>query len=115
MSLFCRLYAPSATSGQIAHLSQLQVASATREGAARLRDAVDRFDVSEVLSRVAAPTLLLHARGDAVQPVEQSEMMARLLPNAVFVPLEGDDHVPLPHTPAWTTLMTETERFLADA
>lgn len=112
LKLFTQIYLPNGTRDQVQHLIQMQLASATPDGAARLRDVIDHFDVSDVLERVQAPVLLLHGRGDAVHPFEQSQMMARRLPNAVLVPLDADDHVPLPHTPAWETLMAETERFL---
>ena len=90
----------------------MQLASASAEGAARLRDIIDHFDVADLLDKVEAPVLLLHGRGDAVHPIEQSQMMARRLPNAVFVPLDTDNHVPVPGSPAWEVLLSETERFL---
>ena len=112
LKLFTQLYMPSGTPEQIEHLIQLQLASASPEGAAKLRDILDDFDVSDILARVDAPVLLIHGHGDAVQPFEQSQMMARHLKNATLVPLDTDSHVPLPHTPAWEVLMAETERFL---
>lgn len=112
LKLFTQIYLPSGTREQVEHLIQMQLASASAEGAARLRDVIDGFDVSKHLERVNVPVLLLHGRGDAVHPIEQSMTMARRLPNAVFVPLDTDDHVPLPHSPAWERLLIETERFL---
>lgn len=114
LKLFTQLYLPSGTPEQMEHLIQLQLASASAEGAAKLRDIIDDFDVSDCLRRVKAPVLLLHGHGDAVHPIEQSQMMARELPDAAFVPLDTSDHVPLPQTPAWEVLMSETERFLKD-
>ncbi len=112
LKLFTQIYLPTGTRDQVEHLIQMQLASASPDGAARLRDVIDHFDVSDILERVQAPVLLLHGRGDSVHPIEQSQMMARRLPNAVFVPLDTDDHVPLPDTQAWETIMSETERFL---
>lgn len=115
LKLFTQLYLPSGTREQIEHLIQMQLASASAAGAARLRDIVDDFDVSDLLEKVEAPVLLLHGREDAVQPIEQSRLMARRLPNAVLVPLDTDSHLPLPQSPAWQVLMDEIERFLGDA
>ncbi|WP_170125327.1 alpha/beta fold hydrolase [Jannaschia seohaensis] len=112
LKLFTQIYLPSGSRDQVEHLIQMQLASASAARAARLRDIIDHFDVSDILEKVEAPVLLLHGRGDAVHPIEQSEMMARRLPNAVFVPLDTDNHVPLPGSPAWEVILSETERFL---
>ncbi len=44
--------------------------------------AVEAFDVSDELDRLSLPTLLLHGTGDRVLPVENSELLAELLPEA---------------------------------
>ncbi len=53
-----------------------------------------RFDNRDYLPRVAAPTLVMHRRGDQMVPFVAGQYLARRLPNARFVPLEGDDHLP---------------------
>lgn len=49
-------------------------------------------DVRDVLSTVRVPTLVLHVRGDRVFPVAQGRYLAREIPDAQYVELEGDDH-----------------------
>ena len=52
------------------------------------------FDNREYLARVSVPTLVLHRRGDQVVPFAAGQFLARRLPNARFVPLDGDVHLP---------------------
>lgn len=114
MNVFSQLFMPTGTREQLDSFVQMMLASAAPEHAARLRDVIDNFDVSDCLPQVRAPTLLLHASGDAVQPVEQSQMMAGAIPGAELIVLDGQNHVPLPTDPAWKVLMDETERFLSE-
>jgi len=51
-------------------------------------------DVRRVLRTVQAPTLVLHRRDEAVYHVEEGRYMARHIPGARFVELEGADHLP---------------------
>ena len=52
------------------------------------------FDNRDYLARVSVPTLVLHRRGDQVVPFAAGQYLARKLPNAQFVPLDGDCHLP---------------------
>ena len=51
-------------------------------------------DVRRVLRTVQAPTLVLHRRDEAVYQVEEGRYIARHIPGARFVELEGADHLP---------------------
>ena len=55
---------------------------------AGLRDA----DLRAELHRVAAPTLVMHRRGDRAVRFEAGEHLARHIPGAAWRPLEGVDH-----------------------
>ena len=52
------------------------------------------FDNRDYLARVSVPTLVLHRRGDQLVPFAAGQYLARKLPNAQFVPLDGDCHLP---------------------
>ncbi|MEX2160242.1 MAG: adenylate/guanylate cyclase domain-containing protein [Dehalococcoidia bacterium] len=54
----------------------------------------ETFDNQSVLRQIVAPALVIHRRGDQVCPFEWGQYLARRLPNARFVPLEGDAHYP---------------------
>ena len=52
------------------------------------------IDNRALLPQVVAPTLVLHRRDDQIVPFVAGEFVARRLPNARFIPLEGDIHLP---------------------
>lgn len=47
------------------------------------------IDVSEQARQVTVPTLVVHARGDQVVPVEAGRALAALIPNVRFEIVEG--------------------------
>ncbi|MCH8025734.1 MAG: alpha/beta fold hydrolase [Chloroflexi bacterium] len=53
-----------------------------------------RFDNQSVLKQIMTPTLIVHRRGDQAAPFVFGQYMARHLPNARFIPLDGDAHYP---------------------
>lgn len=109
---FSSIFIPGGTPEQIASLTELQRISASPENAAKLRDAVDRFDVSGFLELVESPTLVIHAQGDGVQPLNQGRELAAGIKNAEFVLLESNNHINLQHEPAWTIFFDEIRRFV---
>jgi pimeloyl-ACP methyl ester carboxylesterase len=73
---------------------------------------VDRFDVRAQLPLLRAPTLVVHALGDAIQPIEQGRILASEIPDARFLPLDSRNHIPLPQQGSWAHMMQETGQFL---
>ncbi len=53
-----------------------------------------RFDNQSVLKQIMTPALVVHRRGDQAAPFVFGQYMARHLPNARFIPLDGDAHYP---------------------
>jgi pimeloyl-ACP methyl ester carboxylesterase/class 3 adenylate cyclase len=49
-------------------------------------------DVTGILPSIGAPTLVLHRAGDRLDPLGESEVVARLIPDAKLVVLPGDHH-----------------------
>ncbi|GKY89030.1 alpha/beta fold hydrolase [Sinisalibacter aestuarii] len=114
MRAFAAFFMPDATPEQVASFVEMQRASISPEGAVALRRAISRLDASDYAARVAAPTLVVHARNDAMQPFAQAQILARTIPNAQFLALESANHIPLPQDPAWELLMSEVGAFLSD-
>ncbi|MGE0804758.1 MAG: alpha/beta fold hydrolase [Burkholderiaceae bacterium] len=112
---FSSLFLPGGSREQIDSLVDLQRLTTSPENAARLRAAVDRFDVGAQLSQIAVPTLVLHARDDGVQPLEQGRRLAAGIPRAEFVLLDSGNHVILMQEPAAAVLLRELTRFVLDA
>jgi pimeloyl-ACP methyl ester carboxylesterase len=71
------------------------------------------FDVRAVLPTLRVATLVLHRTGDAAVPVEAGRALAREIPGASFVELEGGDH--LPFVGDAVAITDEVRRFLSIA
>ncbi|MEX2158073.1 MAG: adenylate/guanylate cyclase domain-containing protein [Dehalococcoidia bacterium] len=75
-------------------LTYLRAASNGEVAAAILEQNFFHTDVSEELTKITVPTLVLHRRDDQAVPLESGRRAASLLSDARFVPLEGDHHLP---------------------
>lgn len=103
---------PDGSAEQMLWYNELMRVSASPENAVRLRGAFAEMDVSGLLGEIAVPTLVLHARNDAIAPFEESRRMAAEIPGARFVALEGNNHILLEDEPAWPRFVDELRRFL---
>jgi class 3 adenylate cyclase/pimeloyl-ACP methyl ester carboxylesterase len=77
------------------------------------RDAVDNLDVTQLLPNVTAPCLVLHCRGDRMQPIEQGRKLAAGLPNSRFIAYDSVNHLVPENDPVWPLLEREVRAFLA--
>jgi pimeloyl-ACP methyl ester carboxylesterase/DNA-binding winged helix-turn-helix (wHTH) protein len=68
------------------------------------------IDVRHILPTIRVPTLVLHRTGDRCLQLDEGRYVASLIPNARFVELAGDDH--LPFVGDQDALLDEVERFL---
>lgn len=114
LDAFSGLFMPDATGEQTASFVRIQKQSISPDNAARLRQAVDRFEVVEDLPKVQVPTLVVHAREDAIHPIEQGRLIAGAVPNARFIMLDSRNHVPLPQDPTWPRLMSAVRTFCSE-
>ena len=110
---FASVFFPAATPEQMRAWVELQRLATSAETAIRIREVCDDIDVTELLGRVRAPTLVLHSRYDNVAPLDQGRRIAAGIPGACFVELESDNHVVLEGEPAWSHFTGEVKRFLA--
>jgi pimeloyl-ACP methyl ester carboxylesterase len=112
---FTTIYMPDATAEQLDAFVAMQLASASAETAALLREQTGHYDVRPVLDAVTAPTLLIHPRLDSVAPLEQGQLLAAGITGAELLVLESRNHIPLPQDPAWREMVAATRSFLLDA
>jgi DNA-binding CsgD family transcriptional regulator len=99
--VFTSRFAPEANPAQLEWFNDLCKRTTTPEIAAHLLLARAEVDVRELLHQVRVPTLVLHAIGDDVSPLDASRELAAGIPNAEFVQLESRNHILLEHEPAW--------------
>lgn len=99
--IFTSRFVPGASTHQLEWFNELCRRTTTPEVAARLMLARSNIDVRPLLSQVKVPTLVIHAVGDEVTPINASRELAAEIPNAQFVQLESRNHVLLEDEPAW--------------
>jgi DNA-binding winged helix-turn-helix (wHTH) protein/pimeloyl-ACP methyl ester carboxylesterase len=112
--MLCTGMLPNASAEMIRWLAELQRAASSPENTVRLRGTFDEIDVIALLPEVSVPTLVMHCRHDNLVPFEEGRRIATLIPNAKFVSLDSENHVPLPGEPAWQKFIAEIEAFLSD-
>ena len=112
--VFTSLFVPGGTAEQMEWFNELQRKTTSPENAVRLRLVSDNMDIADLLPRVRTPTLVMHCRGDAVQPFEEGRFLAANIPGARFVGLEGRNHLILEADPGWAKFKQEVDAFLAE-
>jgi len=110
--VFTSRFMPGGTQEQVAWFNELQRICISPDNAVRALDTMNHIDVVSLLPKVTTPTLVLHCRGDAIIPFNEGRKMAAMIPNARFVPLEGDNHLMQEHEPAWPRFLDEVRSFL---
>jgi pimeloyl-ACP methyl ester carboxylesterase len=111
--VFTTLFMPGAGPEQAAWFNDLQRVSSSAENAFRLTEAYGDIDVTDLLARVRAPTLVMHATEDAMVPFEEGRRLAAGIPGARFAALEGRNHLLLDDEPAFARFLSETRAFLS--
>lgn len=111
--MFAKLLMPdTAGAKETQWIGELQRRSASPATACRLWDAFNTFDVRAEASKVRAPALVVHVRGDAMVPFEAGRLLAAAIPNARFVALEGKNHILRADEPAWPIFKKAMNEFL---
>jgi pimeloyl-ACP methyl ester carboxylesterase/DNA-binding winged helix-turn-helix (wHTH) protein len=110
--LFTSLFLPGGTPEQMQWFNDLQRVTTSPDTAARIRQAVDEIDITDLLSQVDVPTLVLHCRDDAIQPFDEGRRLAAGIKGSRFVALEGRNHLILETDPAWSRFTDEVRNFL---
>jgi pimeloyl-ACP methyl ester carboxylesterase/DNA-binding CsgD family transcriptional regulator len=93
-AMLAGLFDPHASGDEIAAHKRMQRAAASADAAAIFLELDLDADVRDVLPLVETPALVLHRRADRTVPFARGRELAALLPNARFVPLSGDSHLP---------------------
>jgi class 3 adenylate cyclase/pimeloyl-ACP methyl ester carboxylesterase len=109
--MFTSLMMPDATKEQADALNILQRLTTSPECAMRYYETVNNFDVEHLLPQVTAPTLVLHVRGDLMEPIDEGRKLAIRIPGARFIALDGKNHSLLPGEPAQLRFLEEVELF----
>jgi pimeloyl-ACP methyl ester carboxylesterase/DNA-binding CsgD family transcriptional regulator len=110
--IFTSRFIPGGSDDQLSWFNELCRKTTTPEVAAELLLARSQIDVTDQLAAVRAPTLVIHARDDAVCPLEESRLLAAGIPGAQFVELDSRNHILLDSEPAWETFKEVVLEFM---
>jgi pimeloyl-ACP methyl ester carboxylesterase/DNA-binding CsgD family transcriptional regulator len=99
--VFTSRFIPGGTDDQLRWFNDLCLKTTSPELAGPLLRARAVTDVTSLLPHVRTPTLIFHARHDAVAPIAEGRFLATEIAGSQFVELDSRNHVLLEHEPAW--------------
>jgi pimeloyl-ACP methyl ester carboxylesterase/DNA-binding CsgD family transcriptional regulator len=99
--VFTSRFIPEGSEEQLRWFNELCRKTVSPALAGALLRARAQTDVAALLPQVKAPTLIIHARRDAVSPLAEGRALATGIAGAEFVELDSRNHVLLEHEPAW--------------
>ena len=111
--VFTDMFMPGATDEQMLWMDELMRRTTSPENAAAYRRARVGIDVTDLLADLQVPTIVMHGRGDQVNPFDEGRALAAAIPGARLVTLETNNHVLLETDPASAVFFAELEQFLA--
>jgi class 3 adenylate cyclase/pimeloyl-ACP methyl ester carboxylesterase len=85
---------PEAAPEILQHFAKFQRASCSADLAAELLMLCYTMNVSNLLSSITTPTLILHRENDKASPIKQGRHLAAEIPNSLFKVLKGKIHLP---------------------
>ncbi|MEX0899883.1 MAG: alpha/beta fold hydrolase [Gammaproteobacteria bacterium] len=113
--LFTSRFVPEATAEQIQWFNDLCRRTTSPDVAMRLNLNRRDVDITALLPEVRMPTLVMHARDDAVVPLAEGHLLASQIPDAQFVELDSRNHVLLDGEPAWHVFQDHLLEFTGSA
>ena len=111
--VFTSMFFPNAEPDIANEFDKLQSTTASAESAAQIFQAISEIDIDDLLCKVSVPTLVLHCKGDIAVPIAAGRFIASEIPNAKFVTLDSDNHLPHEHELASKQLVKEIRAFLS--
>ncbi|NNE21831.1 MAG: alpha/beta fold hydrolase [Rhizobiales bacterium] len=106
------LFIPDASQEDASWFNDFQRTCGPGENMARFREMFDEMDISELLSQVRVPTLILHCTGDAVAPISEGKFMASRIPGAQFILLESNNHMIFENEPDFPKFVQSIRNFI---
>jgi len=110
--VFASQFLPDADRERWDAFNALQRATTSTENVVRFLDTFANLDVSSLATRVACPTLIVHARGDRRVPTSQARELAALIPGSRVHLVDSGNHIVMADEPAWPELVDELDGFL---
>jgi class 3 adenylate cyclase/pimeloyl-ACP methyl ester carboxylesterase len=112
--MFTSLFIPGGTEQEMAAFNEMERRSTSPENAARIFDTIPRLDVTGLIARITAPTLVTHSREDQAISHAAGYKMAARIKGARFETLRTRNHVPLEHEPVYAHWLATIKSFLRE-
>tara|TARA_B100002003_G_scaffold250249_1_gene288985 strand:- start:88 stop:1806 length:1719 start_codon:yes stop_codon:yes gene_type:complete len=112
LQMWTTRFMPDGTREQHQWFNELQRMTTSPEHAAAVQRANRDIDVRARLPHLRVPTLVLHARDDAVTPHAEGREYATKISGARFVTLDSKNHLLRDDEPAFRVVVDEVRRFL---
>lgn len=112
---FTTQFIPEASLEEHRSWNEYERLATTPQNAARFMQEFDRLDVTALAPQIRCPALVLHAREDERVPFDEGRLLASLIPEARFVPLQSRNHMLLEHEAAWDEWLRAVREFLPRA
>lgn len=111
---FCLAYCPDGPIDEVDEYAAVLFSSIKQVYAQLHRDAINGVENAYLLDQIRCPTLVVHARRDAVHPLSEARKLATGIAEAELVVLDSANHLPFPGHPSWETFAQAFREFLAD-
>lgn len=112
---YLSMYFPDAPQDWVHTTAPVVQAATSKETAALVRDYYNKTSIADVLPRVAAPTLILHSRDDAVHPVSEARKAAAGIAGSELVVLASANHYLMPHEADWDFHINRIVDFISNS
>jgi pimeloyl-ACP methyl ester carboxylesterase len=112
VTAYLTAYFPDAPADFVHRYAEIVQASCPVENVLIHRKAINRVATAGLLERISAPTLVMHARHDAVHPLSEGRKLATGIANAELVVFDTANHYPVPGTPVWAEFTSVLRGFL---
>ena len=109
---FTTQFIPDGTPEQHQWFNELERLSTSPVNAGRFMRVLNSIDIVALLPQVACPTLVFHSVRDARVPFDEGRLVATMIKDARFVPLESNNHLLLEAESAWSRWISELRAFL---
>ena len=101
-----------ATIEQLRAFDEVQRNTISGFNAARFLKIGFEVDIQDLARQVRCPVLVAHTKDDQLAPFSEGRLLASLIPDSRFVPLEGSNHIPFESDAAWPLFLAELRAFL---
>ena len=107
-------YCPEGPFDDLRAITEMARQATSKETMLAIRDRLNGASVASLLPKVQCPTLILHARHDAVHPLDEAQKLAAGIRNAELIIFDTANHLPLVGHPLWDQYVSTITKFLAN-